>query len=146
MKGAGIYGGSENILYGTMCNDTGSNVLTLYPFEILGMGLPEDYSGWRDMVTVWTANGTIQRQKIIISIRLMSSDWLQTPLSDWIEEEAIVTLTNDDMLNNRLSGGLMRKKLFFATAPGSEMLYISNNKAGIMRDMPARPNASTGRY
>ena len=146
MKGAGDHGGSENILYGTMCNDTGSNVLTLYPFEILAMGLPDHYTGWGDVVDIQTANGIIQRRKITIQVRLMSSDWLMTPLSDWMNEEAIVTLTDDDMRFNRLSGGMMRNKLFFATAPGSDMLFISNNKAGIMRDMPARPNASTGQF
>ena len=146
MMGARDHGGGGRILFGSMINDTGSNVLTLYPSEVRAMALPQNYTGWGEIVSIMTANGIIRRRKIIIQIRILSSDPYQTPLSDWINEEAIVTLDDGAMQFDRLSGGLMRSKLFFATAPGSDKLYVANNKTAIVRELPARPNASTGLF
>ena len=139
VRGAIPYGSSSSTIYGLMCNDTGSNVLTLYPSEIQRMGLPANYTGWGQRVEILTANGTMLRQQITVAMRVLSGMDVCTPISEWFLEEAIVALSDEDRRFNRLSGGLMRKNLYFATAPGNSLLHISQNKTGILKQLPAIP-------
>ena len=136
MRGAATLGGSRDSTLGLMCNDTGSNVLTIYPMELILMGIPENYRGWGGTVQIKTANGVVARRKITIAIRILSGTNPTEPITEWILEEAIVALSDDDSVYDRLSGGLMRRSLYFATAPGNAHLYVSQNKTGITQRLP----------
>jgi hypothetical protein len=54
-------------------------------------------------------------------------------MTPWYDEVGVINWTPGAL---RLSGFKMRMHLYFATAPGNQMLYISEKKHGIIKQLP----------
>ena len=80
-----------------------------------------------------TANGIVLRDKMKMEMKIVSVAGQE--LTPWFIEDAIVQPVVSGSL--RLSGNAMRQYLFFATPKGNDRLYVSQRKAGLIRDIPA---------
>ncbi|CDM33553.1 hypothetical protein DTO013E5_7406 [Penicillium roqueforti] len=130
------YGGIGNLTRPFLvCNDTGSNVLTLFSSDLqaLQFNMVLHIGAMRGVVQVTTANGPAFQHSMVIDMQILTSAFV--PLTPWFEERAIVK--PDSPGDVRLSGKAMRDYLFFATSPGNAHLYVAQKKAGIIRDLPA---------
>lgn len=57
-------------------------------------------------------------------------------LTGWMAEVFVIRDSEDGQIP-LLSGNAIRRKLYFATAPGNEFLYVSVKKNGIVTKLPA---------
>lgn len=119
-----------------VCNDTGSNVLTLFTSDLLALqfDLVRHGAAIRGVDSITTANGPSLHTLIFVDMQILTS--ASVALTPWFRETAI--LKPDSPGEARLSGAVMRNHLFFATAPGNARLYVAQKKAGIIRDLPVR--------
>lgn len=118
-------------------NDTGSNVQTLYDDEYLAlMTLSPHFSGTYP-ITVGLADGSTRPMfGVPLEVRLI--DQAGDMLTEWIPEEGVLTNRGSPNLPPRLSGRGIRTRLFFATAPGNNKLYVTENKTSHFRMVPGR--------
>ncbi|KAJ6108029.1 hypothetical protein N7523_009352 [Penicillium sp. IBT 18751x] len=106
-----------------VCNDTGSNVLTLFMSDLMALQFDTALHGaaMQGATPISTANGQALQPLILVDLQILTSDFVA--LTPWFEEIAIVKPDNPGDV--RLSGAAMRNHLFFATAPGNAYLkYI----------------------
>ncbi|KAJ5957676.1 hypothetical protein N7501_011955 [Penicillium viridicatum] len=130
------YGGDANLSrYILICNDTGSNVLTIFDSDLraLNFSMARYLRAIRGSVQVNTANRWALQTLMFVEMQIVTSTFV--PLTPWFEESAIVKA--DTPGDRRLLGAAMRNYLFFATAPGNAHLYVAQKKAGIIRDLSA---------
>ncbi|WEW56265.1 hypothetical protein PRK78_001707 [Emydomyces testavorans] len=116
----------------TMLNDTGSNTMTIFDTDLTALSIPPTYRGFGVNIPVATAVGIVLRQQISVEIQMLDSKG--DPVSDWILERAIVTPAATGAA--RLSGDGIRQRLYFATAPGNQHLYVAEKKNGIVEQLP----------
>ncbi|KAJ6132398.1 hypothetical protein N7471_007613 [Penicillium samsonianum] len=131
------YGGDSDLTRPFLvCNDTGSNVLTLFTSDLLALqfDLVRHGAAIRGVDSITTANGPSLHTLIFVDMQILTS--ASVALTPWFRETAI--LKPDSPGEARLSGAVMRNHLFFATAPGNARLYVAQKKAGIIRDLPVR--------
>src|SRR5580700_6139265 len=82
-------------------NDTGSDILSLFHSDLQCLGDTQGYTGWRGVVQILCANGTISLYpKIKVEVQLVKYD--NTPWTDWFQEVAIVQPDSPGL--SRLSG------------------------------------------
>ncbi|KAJ5783154.1 hypothetical protein N7457_004928 [Penicillium paradoxum] len=130
------YGGNEHLTRPFLvCNDTGSNVLTVFMSDLLAFQFDMVLHGpaMQGATPINTANGQALQPLIFVDMQILTSAFVA--LTPWFRETAIVK--PDSPGDARLSGAAMRNHLFFATAPGNAHLYVAQKKAGIIRDLPA---------
>ncbi|KAJ5484060.1 hypothetical protein N7539_005856 [Penicillium diatomitis] len=130
------YGGNEHLTRPFLvCNDTGSNVLTVFMSDLLALQFDMVLHGpaIQGATPINTANGQALQPLIFVDMQIVTSSFVA--LTPWFRETAIVK--PDSPGDARLSGAAMRNHLFFATAPGNAHLYVAQKKAGIIRDLPA---------
>lgn len=74
---------------------------------------------------------------VSLEIRILKRDEYGAikALTEWMPERFVIRDWNhgETLL---LSGTAMRQRLFFATAPGNELLYVSVKKNGIISQPP----------
>ncbi|KAJ5722168.1 hypothetical protein N7488_000203 [Penicillium malachiteum] len=130
------YGGNEHLTRPFLvCNDTGSNVLTLFMSDLLALqfDMVLHSQAMQGAAPINTANGHALQPLIFVDMQILTSAFVV--LTPWFRETAIVK--PDSPGDARLSGAAMPNHLFFATAPGNAHLYVVQKKAGIIRDLPA---------
>jgi hypothetical protein len=115
-------------------NDTGSNTMSLSQTDVNAMGITGNYPGWAGTAHITTVNGVITRQRIYIMIQLRKLGG--GVASDWFRERANVST---QQLDYRLSGNNLRRRFYFATAPGNRRLFVSERKHGLIALLPAVP-------
>jgi hypothetical protein len=113
-------------------NDTGSNAMTVIPSDLTAMQIPDDHFSWLPDVTVRTANGRVTRRSLLIEIQLRKVD--SNEASSWFRETA--TVDPPQRSEHRLSGAEMRRRFYFATAPGHNRLFVSMTKGGLTGALP----------
>ncbi|RVD89736.1 uncharacterized protein DFL_000729 [Arthrobotrys flagrans] len=69
--------------------DSGSDYLTLFPNDILALGLTSAYIGIMAPVRLTTANGTVSRSALILEARIWNSNWTQA-IGGWFLENAVL--------------------------------------------------------
>ena len=126
----------SKIMTATICNDTGSNVLSIFPSDLPRLGI----DATRMLVTnVQTAGGQVQGANVFVQIQLLTPDATNAtgyrPISDWIRETVFVQFTGHENAA-RLSGAGMRNVLYFATPPGNQTLAVAEKKHGLMSLLP----------
>jgi hypothetical protein len=57
-------------------------------------------------------------------------------ISGWFTETGLTTPIQPGSVQYRLSGKVMRDELYFATAPGNQLLYVALKKNGIVTQLP----------
>ena len=72
------------------------------------------------------------RDKIVIEIQVV--DPQGEAITPWFMENAIISPDMPGL--QRLSGLAIRNHLYFATAPGNNMLYVAKKKNGIVTQLP----------
>lgn len=124
--------GKENSIVVTVFDDTGATNLSLsYPSDFSGLDVPSDYPFVYPPVAVETAAGQHQRSPIHVEIKLISNNNLWS--CPWTQTIAVF---NPDGIT-RLSGGFLRRTFYTATAPdGSNRLYVSATRNGIVSHLP----------
>ncbi|MBE3045094.1 hypothetical protein IMZ48_21580 [Candidatus Bathyarchaeota archaeon] len=134
-------GGDENLAVNALIhNDTGSQVQTIYThdFAYLDGPLPGRHILRPMPVPITTPNGITQMPTVSMDIRIVNHDPNGEPkaLTDWLRETFVIRdRVGDQTL--LLSGTAMRGKLYFATAPGNDQLFVSVKKNGIVSQLPA---------
>lgn len=129
------YGGDANLTHPILvCNDTGSNVLTIFMSDLLALrfDITLHLQAVQGSIQINTANGWALQTLMFVEMQILTSAFV--PLTPWFEESAIVKANSPG--DARLSGSAMRNYLFFATAPGNAHLYVAQTKAGFIRDLP----------
>ncbi|OQE85798.1 hypothetical protein PENNAL_c0023G08899 [Penicillium nalgiovense] len=99
-----------------VCNDTGSDVLTVFRSDLAMLQFdPARHGG-----------------------ALEGAQLLDTPIGSapqtFVQVEMQVLTSS---LVDLHPGQMVRQYLFFGTAPGNDRLYVAQEKAGLIRDMPA---------
>lgn len=113
-------------------NDTGSNMQTLYPLDAAALGVdPNSQHLVRQVIR--TPAGNMVCPTMPISMQIVQPNLPWTPLTPWYVEEAVI---NPNAVE-RLSGPGMRNHLYFCTAPGNQLLYISTTKTALRDIVPA---------
>lgn len=117
-----------------MCNDTGSNLLTVFVSDLLALNFSTALhsSAIEGEMLIATADGQAAHPLVSVDMQILTSTLDE--LTPWFREQGV--LKPDDAGATRLSGAMMRNHLFFATAPGNSHLYIAQKKAGLIRDLP----------
>ncbi|KAH8593171.1 hypothetical protein B0O99DRAFT_628289 [Bisporella sp. PMI_857] len=120
--------GGDGTTYGIIAmNDTGSDMLSLYPSDIMHLGNIGFYIGWRAPVAVIDANGVaIYCPSIAVEVLPVGNGDISWR-SNWIVEEAIIR----NGFVPRLSGVAIRQHLYFGTAPGNHYLAVATTKGGL---------------
>lgn len=122
------YGGDGTVQGLIVMNDIGSDVLTLFSTDLPFLGNIQMYTGWRGVIAISNANGTIDLcPEVIVEVQLVRDD--NSPWSGWIEETAIVRQAGPGLM--RLSGNGIRSSLYFGSAPGNHSLAVSATKGGL---------------
>ncbi|KAJ9348269.1 hypothetical protein DTO280E4_9359 [Paecilomyces variotii] len=135
------YGGDPRLTRPFLvCNDTGSNVLTVFTSDLAVLNFnPTLHAGviqgttFITTASITTASGQVPEPLIFVDMQILTSAFVE--LTPWFRETAVVKPDTPGVA--RLSGAAMRNHLFFATAPGNARLYVAQKKAGIIRDLPA---------
>jgi hypothetical protein len=130
------YGGDPNMTINvSIANDTGSTRQTIFTTDLTNLHYDRNtYRGRRGNTTVATANGLVDRERIVIEIQLLTADG--TALSPWFREVALIKSIAPGVPSVRLSGNAMRDYLYFATAPGNTTLYVAKKKNGLVTQLP----------
>ncbi|KAJ5976045.1 hypothetical protein N7481_009752 [Penicillium waksmanii] len=121
------------------CNDTGSNVLTVFMSDLLALQFDMVLHGpaIQGATPIHTANGQALQPLIFVDMQILTSAFVA--LTPWFRETAIVK--PDSPGDARLSGAAMRNHLFFATAPGNAHLGVCDiSRANLMADVSIVPN------
>jgi len=128
-------GGNDNVVLPMgILNDTGSNLQTVFDIDLVLLGYnPQTYQGNMGQLYIQTAVGVVARQCILVEMQLRNLDG--TPASDWFVENGVITPFGPTQ--TRLSGSGLRSSLYFATAPGNQILYVAQKKNGIVTQLPA---------
>lgn len=113
----------------SVLNDTGSDVLTIFNTDLTSLGNHEQYTGWLGFVDICGCNGDVEMLlSLMVEIRLVRPGSL-VPWGNWLSEEAILRQPAQGVA--RLSGSLMRERLFFGTRPGNYQVAVSDTKGGL---------------
>src|SRR4051794_3078621 len=98
-----IFGGNPNTTFDVeIMNDTGSNIQTLFPTDLVALGYDRlTYRGHRGVIDVRTANGTMRRRVIVIEVQITKADGMA--ITPWFRQNAIV-LRLQSGIQYRLSG------------------------------------------
>lgn len=134
-------GADENNVVTTMVhNDTGSDIQTIYQhqFDQLDGPAPGRLLLHLLLVPIMTPNGMNNVPSATFELRIIKRDvdGSAKALTDWMIE----TFALRDWDNGQtvlLSGLAMRERLYFATAPGNNELFVSVKKNGIVSRLPA---------
>jgi hypothetical protein len=121
--------GGDGTVHGIIAmNDTGSDILSLFHSDLQYLGDTQGYTGWRGVIQILCANGTISLYpKIKVEVQLVRDD--NTPWSDWFREVAIVQPDGPGL--SRLSGYGIRNALYLGTSPGNHSLAVATTKGGL---------------
>ena len=80
-------------------------------------------------------NGQLNLVHITAELRVMKPGPQNLiPMTDWLTEDFVIRPWVPDTLV--LSGGEVRHHLFFATAPGNQLLYVAGRKNGLTELLP----------
>ncbi|KAJ5213443.1 hypothetical protein N7449_000612 [Penicillium cf. viridicatum] len=117
-----------------VCNDTGGNVLTVFKSDLdsLQFNSTQHAGALQGASLMETSLGQAPQDTILVDMQIVTSSLVE--LTPWFVEIAVIK--PDNMGAARLSGAAMRRRLFFATAPGNDRLYVAQKKAGLIRDLP----------
>jgi len=118
-------------------NDTGSNVLGLFPSDLQWLGINEqNYAMFMGQSVIQTAAGPVSRTQLFIDMQVLKEDG--TMVSECFTEDAIIVPSPNQPgdLQVRLSGGGMRNHLYFATAPDNATLFVACKKDGLVAQLP----------
>lgn len=126
------YGGDETIVIdATISNDTGSHIQTIYQhdFDHLNGPAPGRHTFPPQPNQINTPNGVAMIPTVSLEIRILKRDQYGAikALTEWMPEDFVIRDWNHGQ-TLLLSGTAMRQRLFFATAPGNELLYVSVKK------------------
>ena len=118
-----------------VCNDTGSDVLTVFRSDLAMLQFdPARHGGaLQGSQLLDTPIGFVPGTFLEVEMQVLTSSLVE--LTPCFVEMAVIKA--DSMGAARLSGQRMRQYLFFGTAPGNDRLYVAQEKAGLIRDMPA---------
>lgn len=112
----------------TAINDTGSDLLTLFDYDLDNLGNLNVYHGWNGYIQVRDANGLVQAfPTILVQVQLADNNW--DSWSNWFFEEAIVR--QGYLGVPRLTGAGIRSHFFMGTPAGNDILSVSTSKAGL---------------
>ena len=132
------WGGDETrVLDASICNDTGSDIQTIYDhlFDFLNFNL--NYTGPQNFGLIIGANGPSHLRRVDLELRVTNFDPAlnqSIPMTGWFTERFVIRpFTPTTYL---LSGNKMRRHLFFATAPGNQELYVAGRKNGLFDLLP----------
>lgn len=132
-------GGDDNrILDVSICNDTGSNIQTIYERDFNHLNNNQAYRGPMNHALISGVNGVAQYPTVMMELRITKLDNATqqfVPMTQWIAELFVVRQYAPS--TNLLSGNEMRKVLFFATAPGTDFLYVAGTRNGLLSILPA---------
>lgn len=126
--------GPQYVITAEICNDTGSNVQTIFAHDWNTMN---PFNIPIDTLSVTEASGRSQQLPTFIGeIRIFQWDQQNNMrlLTPWLSEAFIVKPWSPT--TSLLSGAAMRRALYFATAPGNQYLYVSAKKSGIVSQLP----------
>jgi hypothetical protein len=113
---------------GSMMNDTGSDVMTLFSADFPLLGNQSQFTGRGQFILIGLADGTSQNLEAIdVYIRLCRDDG--TPWSNWILEQACVRPGTAAM--KRLSGRGIRQAVYCGTDPFHDHLHMAATKGGL---------------
>lgn len=77
-------------IYVTIGNDTGSNILTIFPTDLIALRYdPQTYGGDMGIIAIDTPNGVCNREKVAVEIMLVRADG--SPVTGWFVEAAAIT-------------------------------------------------------
>jgi hypothetical protein len=93
--------------------------MSLSQTDVNAMGITRNYPGWAGTAHITIVNGVIIRQRIYILIQLRKLSG--GIASDWFRERATAST---QQLDYRLSGNNLRRRFYFATAPGNRRLFV----------------------
>ena len=134
-------GGDESIVVNAVVwNDTGSHLQTIYEhdFDRLNGPAPGRHVFPPEPRPINTPNGAAMVPTVWMDIRIVKrdEDGAIKALTEWMREAFVVRDWNNDR-TPLLSGMAMRQRLYFATAPGNEYLYVSVKKNGVVSQLPS---------
>ncbi|KJR83388.1 uncharacterized protein SPSK_04644 [Sporothrix schenckii 1099-18] len=121
----------DAVLTIVLSNDTGSTLQTLTPMDVAALGVDPD--SLANEVFVTTAAGIVPLKTMSITMQMLRPNLPWNPMTRWFSEVAVI----NPQATERLSGLEMRNHLYFATAPGNRMLYVSSTKTALRDILPA---------
>jgi len=132
------YGGDEAIVINaTIYNDTGSQIQTIYQHDFDQLNGPGRHLFPPQPSLINTPNGPAMLATVSMEIRIIrrKPNGEVKALTDWMPEMFVIRNFNHGQ-TLLLSGAAMRQRLYFATAPGNDFLYVSVKKHGIVSQLP----------